>query len=77
MNYDLALMALEGLSRAPLAVRVEKESVVIEGQPAAFKELARLCLLIGGGQTEDAFELQPGVHVTAQSPQLRLNTQLS
>ena len=72
MNYDLALMALEGLARAPLAIRVENGVVAIEGDPASFKELARLCLLIGGGQTEDAFELQPGVHVSAQSPQLRL-----
>ncbi len=74
MNYDLALMALEGLARAPLTVRVEGGAVMIEGEPAAFKELARLCLLIGGGQTEDAFELQPGVHVTAASPMLRLGT---
>jgi hypothetical protein len=72
MNYDLALMALEGLARAPLTIRVEKGIVAIEGDPASFKELARLCLLIGGGQTEDAFELQPGVHVTKDSPMLKL-----
>ncbi|HEX9406418.1 MAG TPA: hypothetical protein VF975_03825 [Thermoanaerobaculia bacterium] len=78
MNYDLALMALEGLTRAPLTLRVENGSVVIEGEPASFKELARLCLLIGGGQmTDDAFELQPGVHVTKGSPMLRLEVQLS
>jgi hypothetical protein len=47
--------------------------VVIEGEQASFKELARLCLLIGGGQvTEDAFELQPGVHVTKGSSALKL-----
>lgn len=74
MNYDLAIMALEGLARAPLSVRLEKGSVWIEGDPASFKELARLCLLIGGGQTEDAFELQPGVHVTRDSPALRLRS---
>jgi len=72
VNYDLAIMALEGLARAPMTVRLEKGSVSIEGDPASFKELARLCLLIGGGQTEDAFELQPGVHVTRESPALRL-----
>ena len=73
MNFDLAIMALEGLARAPLTVRVEKNSVVIEGEQASFKELARLCLLIGGGQvSDDAFELQPGVHVTHGSPLLRL-----
>ena len=73
MNYDLAIMALEGLARAPLTLRVEKDAVVIEGEQASFKELARLCLLIGGGQvSEDGFELQPGVHVTNASPLLRL-----
>jgi hypothetical protein len=72
MNYDLAIMALEGLARAPLSVSSRGAEIVIEGEPAAFKELARLCLLIGGGESEDAFELQPGVHVTQQSPLLRL-----
>jgi hypothetical protein len=77
MNYDLAIMALEGLTRAPLAVTVKDGVVTIEGPPESFKELARLCLLIGGGQSEDEFELQPGVHVTAGSPTLRLRPQLS
>lgn len=73
MNYDLALMALDGLTRAPLQIQARGSEVLIEGSPAAFKELARLCLLIGGGEaTDEAFELQPGVHVSAQSPQLRL-----
>ena len=73
MNYDLAIMALEGLARAPLALRREGAEVVLEGSPAAFKELARLCLLLGGVQNaEDAFELAPGVHVTPESPLLRL-----
>ena len=72
MNYDLAIMALEGMARAPLTIRVEQGTVSIEGEPASFKELARLCLLIGGGQTEDAFELQPGVHVTKESAALHL-----
>lgn len=72
MNYDLAIMALEGLTKMPLTVTVRNGEVVIEGAPAAFKELARLCLLIGGGASEDAFELQPGVHVGESSPMLRL-----
>ena len=74
MNYDLAMMALEGLTRGPLTVRVEGKSVVIEGPGASFKELARLCLLLGGAEAtaEDRFELQPGTHVTAGSPMLRL-----
>ena len=72
MSYDLAMMALEGLSRAPLQVRTENQDVVIEASPAAFKELARLCLLLGGGHIEEEFELQPSVHVTAGSQRLRL-----
>lgn len=72
MNYDLAIMALEGLTRSPLSVRTSEGRIEIEGAREAFKELARLCLLIGGGATEDAFELQPGVHVTTGSPMLRL-----
>ncbi len=74
MNYDLAIMALEGLTRAPMTIRVDGGEVVIEGEGPAFKELARLCLLLGGASTsnEDAFELQPGRHVTKESPPVRL-----
>jgi hypothetical protein len=73
MNYDLAIMALEGLTRAPMTVRIDNGDVVIEGSGASFKELARLCLLLGGAEgVEDDFELQPAVHVTAASSRLRL-----
>lgn len=73
MNYDLAIMALEGLTRAPMRLSVSGGEITIEGDQASFKELARLCLLLGGVQSaEDAFELSPGVHVTAESPRLRL-----
>lgn len=73
MNYDLAMMALEGLARAPMTLRTEGGAVVLEGEAASFKELARLCLLLGGNQTTDeAFELSPGVHVTGESPVLHL-----
>ena len=73
MNYDLAMMALDGLTRAPLVVRAEGNAVTIEGDPASFKELARLCLLLGGaGSEEDSFELQPSVHVAQGSPVLKL-----
>lgn len=74
MSYDLAIMALEGLSRLPLTIRSESDAVVIEASPAAFKDLARLCLLLGGGHIEEEFELQPGVHVTKSSQRLRLRT---
>ncbi|MGN6186419.1 MAG: hypothetical protein ACTHQM_22525 [Thermoanaerobaculia bacterium] len=77
MNYDLAIMALEGMSRAPMSVRNEDGQIVIEAAPATFKELARLCLLLGGVQTaEDAFELEPGVHVTSDSSRLTLRLQV-
>ncbi|HEX2832942.1 MAG TPA: hypothetical protein VHW00_08005 [Thermoanaerobaculia bacterium] len=73
MNYDLAIMALEGMARAPMSVRTENGEVVIEAAAATFKELARLCLLLGGVQTaEDAFELEPGVHVTSDSQRVNL-----
>ena len=72
MSYDLAIMALEGLAKSPLVVRLENEEVVLEGSAASFKELARLCLLLGGAHLDDDFELQPGVHVTAQSRRIRL-----
>ena len=73
MNYDLALMALEGLARAPISLRTENGEVILEAEAASFKELARLCLLLGGVQTaEEEFELAPGVHVTNGSPLLRL-----
>lgn len=73
MNYDLAMMALEGLARAPMSLRSDGGEVVLEGDPASFKELARLCLLLGGTQTADeAFDLTPGVHVTTGSPIFRL-----
>lgn len=73
MNYDLALMALEGMTRAPLRVTSADGEIVIEGSGATFKELARLCLLLGGTQTaEDAFELMPGTHVTSDSPRVAL-----
>lgn len=73
MNYDLAIMALEGLARAPLTVTAGDGAVEIEADPASFKELARLCLLLGGLQSgDDTFELAPGVHVTAASSTLRL-----
>lgn len=75
MNYDLAMMALDGLVRAPLTVeRQDDGTIVIKGIAASFKEFARLCLLIGGGEAtpEDSFELQPGRHVTGGSPMVRL-----
>jgi hypothetical protein len=73
MNYDLAMMALEGLARSPLTLRTEGGEVILESDAASFKELARLCLLLGGiQQGKEEFELAPGVHVAKGSPKLRL-----
>lgn len=73
MNYDLAMMALDGLARAPMTLRVEGNEVVLESDAASFKELARLCLLLGGVQQgREEFELQPGVHMVSASPRLKL-----
>ena len=74
MNYDLAMMALDGLARAPLTIETQNGTIVIKGIAASFKELARLCLLIGGGETTpvDSFELQPGRHLSASSPMVTL-----
>ncbi|HVE70922.1 MAG TPA: hypothetical protein VNI54_06100 [Thermoanaerobaculia bacterium] len=73
MNYDLAIMALEGIARSPLSVSASNEEVTIEASAATFKELARLCLLLGGTQSpEDAFDLEPGTHVSTGSAMLRL-----
>lgn len=76
MNYDLAIMALEGLTRSPLMIGAEKDEVIIEASPASFKELARLCLLLGGGNVAEEFELQPSVHVTKESRRLRLKVKV-
>jgi hypothetical protein len=77
MNYDLAIMALEGLARVPMRVRVEKGEVLIEGQPSAFKDLARLCLLLGGDNVggADEFELLGDVHVHGTPVRLRLTNE--
>lgn len=75
MNYDLAIMALDGLTHSPLTIRTSGSTVTIEGEANGFKELARLCLLLGGagGTGEDGFELQPSSHVTKGSPMLKLS----
>lgn len=72
MSYELAIMALEGLAKSPLRIRAAGSEVLVEGSAASFKELARLCLLIGGAHLDEEFELQPGVHITADSPRARL-----
>lgn len=74
MNIDLALNALEGLVSGPLEIRTSSDGAVeIRASAASFKELARLCLLLGGKDSEgECFDLTPGIHLTESSPRLRL-----
>jgi hypothetical protein len=74
MNYDLAMMALEGLTRAHMNVSIENGEVIVEASPATYKEFARLCLLLGGGSEEEGFELKPGVHVDGLGLKLKLSS---
>jgi hypothetical protein len=73
MNLDLAIMALDGLTRTPIDIRVDEKGIAIGGPASGLKELARLLLLIasdsGGGEQ---VELQPGVHTTRGSLPLAL-----
>ena len=78
MNYDLAIMALEGMARSPLRVTTTNGEVIVEGSGATFKELARLCLLLGGPHSEEeAFDLEPGLHLSGDSPVVRLRVSSS
>lgn len=74
MNYDLAMMALEGLTQARIGVTGSTSAVVIEGSAASLRELARLFLLLGGEGVSvgEEIELRPGVHLREDSPMLRL-----
>ena len=71
------MMALEGLGRSPLRVNATGQSVEIIGSGPAFKELARLCLLLGGeeGAAGEEFELKPPLHVGPGSAVLKLRRQ--
>jgi len=74
LNYDLAIMALEGLVRTPVTLSVRDGVVTIQGNTSGFKELARLCLLLGSADVAEgeAFELKPATHLTAGSAALHL-----
>jgi hypothetical protein len=73
MNFDLAIMALDGLTRTPIDVRVDERGVTIGGPASGLKELARLLLLVAGeGGPEDTVELQPGVHTTRESMPIKI-----
>lgn len=74
MNYELAVMALEGLSRSPAAVEVGESGVEVRASAATFRELARLCLLLGSDQTEEdeTLRLDVPIHLSEGSLPLTL-----
>ena len=73
MNYDLAIMALDGLMRSRMTATSDAAGLTIEGSADAFKHLARLCLLLGGDAVAgEAFELQAGTHLAAGSTPVTL-----
>ncbi len=74
MNFELAILALEGLARSPLKIEFTESGATIQGTGASFRELARLCLLLGSDGTDDGetLDLQSNVHLAAGSVGLRL-----
>lgn len=74
MNEQLAIMALDGLALAPLEIRVGESGIAVRGSGPAFRELARLCLLLGhdGTRTGESFELQAPIHLAEGSAPLTL-----
>ena len=72
MNYDLAMMALDGLARSPMSVKVANGEVIIEAEAASFKEFARLCLLLGSASGDEVVELRKGVHMAGMPLRLQL-----
>ena len=72
MNFDLAVMALDGLVRTPIDVRVDERGITISGPGSGLKELARLLLLISSDVEGESIDLQPGVHSTKDSMPLKV-----
>lgn len=74
INLDLAIMALEGLTRDPVSIELTEEEIVIEAPSQGIRELARLLLLVGGDDAEPGEEiaLEPGLHTSGESPRLRI-----
>jgi len=79
MNYELAVMALDGLSRSPIRIGIEEEGIEIAGEPASFKELARLLLLLGGDDVDEGerIDLSPGIHLDPRAPKLVVKVERS
>ena len=74
MNYDLAILALEGLAASPLTTDAGESGIEIRGSGPAFRELARLCLLLGNDATSpgETVELSVPMHLRDGSLPLKL-----
>ena len=74
INIDLAMMALEGLTRNPVSIASGNDEIAIEASSDGIRELARLLLLVGGDDAQPGEEiiLEPGLHSSADSPRLRV-----
>ena len=74
INLDLAIMALEGLTRNPVAVDIGDDGIVIEATSKGLRELARLLLLVGGDDADPGEEitLEPGLHTASGAPRVRV-----
>lgn len=74
INLDLAIMALEGLTKSPASITASGDEVVVEATSKGLRELARLLLLVGGDDTDPGEEitLEPGLHTDPGSPRVRI-----
>jgi len=74
INLDLAIMALEGLTRNPVSVEASDSEILVEASSKGIRELARLLLLVGGDDVDPGEEiiLEPGLHTTGSSLRLRV-----
>ena len=74
INLDLAIMALEGLTKNPVSIDTSGDEILVEASSRSIRELARLLLLVGGDDAEPGEEitLEPTLHTTPGSPRLRV-----
>src|SRR5258706_16459221 len=60
MNYDLAVMALDGLARGTIEGRLAYDGATIEERAASMKDLAQICVRLAAEPDGDrALELEP------------------
>lgn len=74
INLDLAIMALDGLTKNPVSIETSRDEILIEASSKGLRELARLLLLVGGDEAGEGEEitLEPGLHTVVGSSRLRV-----